>query len=287
MEEADYAQFVRDTGFDYERDLGKAYLAFTNLGPGTEFLALAEGRFDRRKIELYLERTARSTDQGSLKIYRLPAEMGGRQLSMAFLARDRLALGNSENLFATLAAAAKASGHAEWQARFDRLSGTPVFGVLRRDRAFLDALGAAAPGGLRSPALSALIAQLEWISLSGKPSGERLRVVAEGESTSDRTASDLRDFLEGMRLLAQEGLNDPKLREQMNPEARQAYLELLKTAEVEKIDRGGAKSVRVVLSVPAAFLEIQPTLPLGAPPAAQKTPAARGKAAAEKAGKTK
>jgi hypothetical protein len=282
MEDAEYAQFVRDTGFDYERDLGKAFVAFSNQGSATEFLALGEGKFDRRRLESYLERTAPPTGQGGLKVFRLASPRGGRPLSLAFLARDRIAVGNSENLVDTLAAAARGSGRTEWQAHFDRLSGTPAFSVLRRDRAIQDALDRAAPGGFRSPALSALLSELDWISLSGKPDGERLSIVAEGESNSDRIASDLRDFLEGIRLLSQNGLNDPKLREQMNPEEREAYLELLRTAEVEKIDRGGAKSVRLVLSLPPAFLELRPTLPLAAPPEAPKAPAARGKAGAGK-----
>lgn len=286
MAEGDYAQFVRDTGFDYERDLARAYLAFTHLGATSEFLALAEGRFDRRKIEQYLSRAARPAEEGGLKVYRLPAELGGRPLSMAFLARDRVALCNSDNLFTILESAAKAPGHAEWQARFERLSGTPVFSVLRRDRALEEALSAAAPRGFRSPALSARLAELEWISLSGKPDGERLRVVAEGEANSERAVSELRDFLEGIRLLAEDGLNDPKLREQMNPAEREAYLELVKAAEVQKIDRGGAKSVRVVLSLPAAFLELRPTLP-AAPREAEKAPAGHGNAGPGKPGKAK
>jgi hypothetical protein len=287
LEDADYAQFVRDTGFDYERDLGKAFVAFTNLGPVTEFLVLAEGRFDRKKIDAYLDRTAQPTEQGGLRVFRLASAMGGRRLSLAFLARDRVALGNSENLFAALAAAAKGSGRAEWQMHFDRLSGTPAFSVIRRDGALQEALNRAAPGGFHSPALSALLSELEWISLSGKPDGERLRIVAEGESNSDRIASELRDFLEGIRVLAQNGLQDPKLREQMNAEQRDAYLELLRTAEVEKIDRGEAKSVRLVLSVPPAFLELRPTPPVAAPPEAPKAPSAHGKAGTGKSGTAK
>src|SRR5262249_23077390 len=79
-----------------------------------------------------------------------------------------------------------------------------------------------APGVFRSPGVAAVLAELEWISLPGRPDGDRLRLVAEGESNSDRTASDLRDFLEGIRLLAENGLNDPKLRDEMNPEERLA-----------------------------------------------------------------
>ena len=42
----------------------------------------------------------------------------------------------------------------------------------------------------------------------------------------------------------------------MNPEEREAYLEILKGADVQKIDRGEWKSVRVVLSITPKFLDV-------------------------------
>ena len=57
-------------------------------------------------------------------------------------------------------------------------------------------------------------------------------------------------------MLAQNGLNDPKLRQQMNPAEREAYLELLEGADVQKISRGEWKSVRVVFAITAKFLDI-------------------------------
>src|SRR5277367_7195739 len=57
----EYAEFVRDTGFDYTRDLDRAALAFwpASFGdPNNPFgedrvLAIADGRFDKQKIEAY------------------------------------------------------------------------------------------------------------------------------------------------------------------------------------------------------------------------------------------
>src|ERR1700720_4784700 len=51
--DAEYAQFVRDTGFDYERDLDRAALAVIKRGPDTIFFAVADGRFERKKITAY------------------------------------------------------------------------------------------------------------------------------------------------------------------------------------------------------------------------------------------
>jgi hypothetical protein len=111
-----------------------------------------------------------------------------------------------------------------------------------------------------------------------------LRVVADGECLAPETASQLHDFLQGVLLLAQNGLNDPKLRQKMNPEEREAYLELLKSADVQKIDRGEWKSVRVRLEIMPKFLDMarvaSTTVPAdqtSATPESQEKPAASAK----------
>jgi hypothetical protein len=60
-------------------------------------------------------------------------------------------------------------------------------------------------------------------------------------------------------VLAQDGLNDPKLRQQMNPDERQAFLNLLKTADIAKINRSDSESVRLVLSVTPQLLAVAET----------------------------
>ncbi|HTC76992.1 MAG TPA: hypothetical protein VK657_00180, partial [Terriglobales bacterium] len=141
--------------------------------------------------------------------------------------------------------------------------------MIRQDAAIGTALAAQAPSGLRSPQLSTLLDQLQWITLAGKPENDRLRVVAEGESTVEATARQLVDLLNGVVILAQLGLNDAQTRQQLDPAVREAYLQLLKSAEVSNIDRGDSKSVRVVFEITPEFLETArraaPVMPDSAP----------------------
>ena len=51
------------------------------------------------------------------------------------------------------------------------------------------------------------------------------------------------------------GLNDAKTRQQLDPAVREAYLGLLKSADVRKMDRGTARSVRLVFDLNPSFLE--------------------------------
>ena len=63
----DYANFVRDTGFDYTRDLDHAAIAIWPASFGTpdnvlgedRVLAIADGRFDQQKIRAYALHTGK------------------------------------------------------------------------------------------------------------------------------------------------------------------------------------------------------------------------------------
>jgi hypothetical protein len=284
-EDSEYAQFVRDTGFSYERDLKKAVVAISNNGATTSKLAIADGKFDRKKIEAFLTRSAQPTQQGKWKIFHVQATSHDPPLSLVFLSDQRLGITDSASFPETLASAAGETRHADWDTHFDRLAGTPLFAVIRQDPSMQNAFNSATPGGFRSPQLSALLNQLQWISIAGKPEGDQLRVVTEGECLSEPATAQLRDFLQGILMLAQNGLNDPKLRQQMNPDEREAYLEILKSADVQKINRGEWKSVRVVLEITPKFLDAAHVNSITAPaadtPASPEIPkrhAASGKA---------
>jgi hypothetical protein len=70
-------------------------------------------------------------------------------------------------------------------------------------------------------------------------------------------------------ILAETGLNDPKLKQQLDPATRQAYFELLKNADISRVDRGETKAVRVVLELTPQFLNAaHAALPAATPPPA-------------------
>jgi hypothetical protein len=252
--DADYAQFLRDTSFDYERDLDRLAIAVIKRGQDTTFFAVADGRFDRRKINAYTSQFGTHESRGGREIFTVPVTGSPRKISFAFTRQNRIALTNNGDLPALLSQPMKGVDEKQWRARFDRLAGSPLFAVIRQDAAPGAALAQRAPGGLQSPQLAALLDQLLWITIAGKPEGDRLRVVTEGECPADQTARELSDFLNGALILAQAGLNGPQVRQQLDPQAREAYLEILKGAEISRIDRGETKSVRAVFDLTPKFL---------------------------------
>ena len=254
--DADYAEFLRSTGFDYERDLNRIAIAIQRNVSDTTLFAVAEGHFDRAKITGYAAKSGSSEKLGGHEIFSVPATAGTRQIKFTFLSNDQIALTNAPSLAPYFISAEKNLDTEGWRTRFDRLAGSPIFAVIRQDARFAQELSRRAPGSWRSPQLSALFEQLQWISVAAKPDSSGLRVVGEGECASEKVTRQLSDLLMGIVLLAEGGLNDAKTRQQMDPQAREAYLELLKSAEVTRIDRGSTKSVRVVLSVTPKIMAI-------------------------------
>ena len=283
--DADYAQFVKDSGFDYERDLDRLAIAVVKHEQDSSLFAILDGKFDRQKISAYALKDGSSVKLGSVEIFSVPVSGAAKRISFAFLKNDRIAVTNEPELNVLLNTKIGPGDASEWRARFKRLAGSPVFAVFRQDAAVGGVLASQAPGGLRSPQLSTLLDQLQWITVGGKPENNLLRVVAEGECTAEATARQLVDVTNGVVILAEGGLNDPKVRQQLDPAMRDAYLELLKSADVSKVDRGDTKAVRLVFEITPRFLEAagkaQPVIPDPAPN--KRLP---GKASAQKKGHT-
>jgi hypothetical protein len=250
--DSDYAQFLEATGFNYENDLDRLAVAINRQSQNSTALAIVDGRFDRKKIEAYAARYGSLKTADGKTLYAVPVRDSSHKAYFTFLRDNRVAWANDSAYFFQRA---HAISPAEWSEHFSRLAGTPIFVILRQDSGAVAAL-AQAPGNLRSPQLAALLAQLQWISISGKPEGNVLRVVIDGESLTEATVHQLKELLRGLVILAQAGLNDAKTRKQMDPEVREGYMELLQSADIEQLDRGSSKSVRVVLDVTPKLLQI-------------------------------
>jgi hypothetical protein len=281
--EPEYAQFVKETGFDYEKDLDRIAIAISKNAIHNTFLAVVNGRFDQERISDYALQHGKSyLTENNRRVFFMPSDDGSKSLSFVFVRKDLLVITNDafspEELHDVLHSDA---GRTEWRTRFERLAGSPVFAVIKQNAALGTTLAARTPNGLRSPQLSTLLDQLQWITIAGKPDNDRLRVVAEGECAGEATVRQLTDMMNGVLILAESGLNDAKTRQQLDPAIREAYLELLKSADVSKIDRGDSKSVRLVFDITPGFLEAAskapPAMPRPAPsqPLPRKAPASR------------
>lgn len=271
----EYRQFVRDTGFDYEKDLERVAVAFEQQNAQKVLYAVADGHFDEKKIKAYAARNGVLQYSDSTEIFSLPIAGSSARLSFTFLTKGRIAFTNN-NDFGTWLHGAKAVDP-EWRERFARVAGSPVFAVIRSE-ALKDAFGAEAAsqdlarraaGGFSSPQLSSLLAQLQWLTVAGKPQNDKLRMAVDAESLEDKNAQQLTDLLNGVVLLARAGLSNAKTQQQLGAPTRQSYLALLKSVEVSRIDRPDTKSVRLMFDVTPDLLKSAPIYAPAAVPSAK------------------
>jgi hypothetical protein len=273
--DAEYAKFLSDTGFDYTRDLDRIAVATIKRGNATEFFAVGDGRFDRKKINVYVSEFGTHDKKDGREVFTAPIKGSSRKISFVFLHQNRIVLTDDPDLAALLRNPVHGSDATQWRERFDRLGGSPLFAVFRQDASVGSALAARAPNGGQARQLATLLDQLQWISLAGVPEQSRLRVVAEGECPNDTTAHDLADVLNGIRMFAQAGLNDTKVRHQLDDQTREAYIDLVHSADISRMDRGETKAVRLILEVTPEDLKaarFATPVPAPAPVAQQTTP---------------
>lgn len=97
-----YEDFVRQTGFEFERDLDKAAFAihYGTAGPGkpaeTRYSEILEGRFDHEKVSEYLRKLASGTERyQDYDIYMIPVE--GRTVRAVLLGMDIAAVSNVDS----------------------------------------------------------------------------------------------------------------------------------------------------------------------------------------------
>ena len=202
--EEEYGKFVQATGFDYERDLDRVGISFSGSAQSPKTMAVAEGRFDRKKIEAYSAHFGTLKTANGKTIYAVSLSNPPRTAYFTFLRDDRVAICNDASCF--FQASGKSTNSEEWREHFLRMAGTPLFAVMRQDSQLLSELSQRTPGGYRSPQLATLLGQLQWISVGAKPEGDQLRVVADGETSNDTVVRQLNDMFSGLLILAQAGL---------------------------------------------------------------------------------
>jgi hypothetical protein len=99
--EPEYEEFVRQTGFEFERDLSRAAIAIhygqTPANPATEtrYSEILQGQFDNQRVSEYLRKLSQSVERyDDFDIYVIPLE--GRTVRVALLGVDTAAASNTE-----------------------------------------------------------------------------------------------------------------------------------------------------------------------------------------------
>ena len=266
----DYANFIQATGFDFEKDLDRALIAFWPQASPSEknrTIILAEGRFDRRKIHDYAMRVGKVDRQQGRDVFLFPADnpQSGPQTApqrgpqsaprrgpqqwnaLVFLDDHRVAIIDGTDIAPLLAAHPQDSAGDPLRERVARVAGASVFAVSRVP-AIPDNF---AFGGMQSATLASMIRSVQWITLAALPQDDTVRVSLEGECNTESDAKQLQSTLEVFRAFGQAGLASPKTRQQIDPTVYSILQTLLQTADISQ----SGERVRVRMELTADSLK--------------------------------
>jgi hypothetical protein len=249
-EDRDYQNFVRDTGFDYTRDLDKVAIAIwpttlptPNGTLGNNLvLAIADGRFDQEKIKAYALRTGKRGVWFTQVFYAVP---GDPPMSFSFLSPTRIEMTDTPGMPLVVPASDTADKD-KMQARIKRVAGAPIFAAARTDtlpKSFYDSFK-------NSPQLEALARSVKGLTLAGQPQGDRIDLALDAECDSLTHAAEISTLLDTFRMFGTVALSDPKTRRQMTAEQAAFLTALASKVKVSHQDRW----VRMTLGVTPEML---------------------------------
>lgn len=209
-----YTQFVRDTGFDYSRDLDRATVDLWPQTSSTSVLALAQGRFDEAKIERYALRYGRLVKLHNQKVYEVREQNSTRVIRFTFVAPGEIALADGPALSQVLGSANSQRLDSQMSSRVALVSGAPIYAVARTQDLPTD-LGLDVS---HSAQLADLLRSVHAISASARPAEDNMKVFASAECDSTLDALKLSTALQGLLWIGRAALADPKTRQQIGPQ---------------------------------------------------------------------
>jgi hypothetical protein len=271
----DYASFVRDTGFDYTRDLDHAAIAMWPASFGSapneinanRALAIAEGRFDQQKINDYAQKGRAIVTAAPNSLSSVWTISGNPPISYEFLSPTRIALssGDRDDMVRKLAdISLKRYGTREraMQSRIQRVAGAPMFAVVRTDH-----LPQSIYAPLHtSPQLEQIARSVQAITLAGQPDRNNLKITIDAECDALKNAVQLAFLLETGKMAGSMALSDPRTRRQMTQEQYVFLQALLARSTIDHQN----KLVRITLQITPDMLSAAPAPPK---PAASHAPA--------------
>jgi hypothetical protein len=239
----DYADFVRSTGFDFEKDLDRVVFASWPAASGKEprkNMVIAEGRFDRAKIRDYAMRKGKLEQQQGHEVFLFPTTDRAGWNSISFLDDHRIALVEGASI-APLFAPRAVVGTDPTRERAARVDGAAAFAITRVP----PRPDNSSSNGALSTQLASLARSVQWITLAANPEGDNLRISLEGECDNSTDAIQLRSALELLRMIGRASLESPKTRQSMDPAALASLQTILSNAEVTQ----AAERVRILVEL--------------------------------------
>ncbi|HLJ23984.1 MAG TPA: hypothetical protein VKT71_07720 [Candidatus Acidoferrales bacterium] len=242
----DYAEFMRTTGFDFEKDLDRVVVASwptASTAAQQKNVVIAEGRFDRAKIRSYAEEKGKIEQQQGREVLLFPSTPAGNWGSITFLDPHRIAIVAGPSIAPLYAGNPDRSAADPARERAARLDGAAAF-MITQVPPIPDKPGAASQNPASAQLLS-LARSVHWVTLAARPEGDNLRVSLEGECDTASSAVQLKSTLDVLRMFGRAGLESPKASQSMNAASVAQLENLLSGIEITQ----SAERVRILLEL--------------------------------------
>jgi hypothetical protein len=243
----EYADFMRSTGFDFEKDLERVVVASwppdSPNGP-RKSVAIAEGHFDRAKIRDYAMRKGKLDHQQGHEVFLFPASDSKSMNSITFLDDRRIALVAGSSIAPLFESHMDAAGGDPVRERAARLDGAAAFVIARVPPIPENAAGSGSQAAGAAQFL-VLARSVQWVTFAARPEGDNLRVSLEGECDNATDAVQVKTALELARMFGRAGLDSAKNKQSMDPAALAMLQIMLSSAEVTQ----AAERVRILVEV--------------------------------------
>jgi hypothetical protein len=265
-QDADYTEFVRETGFDFTRDLDRVGIAMVPSSSEPVVYVIAEGRFDQAKIAAYTLKAGRAEQRNGLTTYIVPTDKKGNEVEVSFLAPGRIQLlSKQKEISAAVAPGGAAASEALMREHVSRVAGAAIFAVISADAIPKDVT----IGNTRMDQVQSALHGIHWLSIAIMAEGQNLKLVLEGETSSTADAIQIELGLQGFRMMGQGILSDPSTRKQLTKDGAASLDSILRQIG---ISRDGQR-VRLTVSLTPDMLNgLAAPTPNAAQPATSGAP---------------
>jgi hypothetical protein len=236
----DYQEFVRGTGFDYEKDLDRVLVASKGNADPTAFVAVAEGRFDQQKIAAYAQREGKVENENGRTVYVMPSTSPGKMFSFAFLSAGRVAFSVGTDSFAQQGMFSSSPLDSAMRERLSRVAGAPFFLAAKTPPR-----SATPPGNAPAAFAASLFQSVTWVDFAAQPDGDNVVLSAEAECGTPEDAQKVATAIDLVRTMIQGAIAGSKGNTQMSPENVAAAERAMKMASVTPV----ADRVRLLVTV--------------------------------------
>lgn len=246
----DYQEFVRATGFDYERDLDRVLVASKTDTTPNATIAVADGRFDQKKITEYAQLSGKTENENGRTVYVIPSVTPGKNISLTFLSAGRIAVSDGGDFFARQGALSTTPLDGAMRERLSRVAGAPLFFAAKTP-----ARSTSAPSAGPAALASSLFQSVGWVDFAARPDGESVILSAEAECGSPEDALKVATALELLRTVIQGAIVNQKGGTQVPAENVAQAMRLLKAANITT----AAERVRLLITLTPDMIKLPPS----------------------------